>query len=63
MHRVAEQHGFVIANLVQQVLVLLDKGGLLVGIQDRGPAWCLGSSVAKGVIGEAISNSRVSIAK
>ena len=32
MHRIAEQHGFIVANLVQQDLVLLDEGGLPVGV-------------------------------
>jgi hypothetical protein len=33
MHCIAKQHGFIIANLVQQIFVPLDKVGLLVGIQ------------------------------
>jgi hypothetical protein len=33
MHRIAKQHGFIIANLVQQIFVPLDKVGLPVGVQ------------------------------
>jgi hypothetical protein len=33
MHRIAEQHGLIIPNAIQQALVLLDKGSLLVRVQ------------------------------
>jgi hypothetical protein len=39
MHCIAKQHGFIIANLVQQIFVPLDKVGLLVGVRPCG--WTL----------------------
>jgi hypothetical protein len=32
VHRIAKQHGFIIAKLVQQVFVLLDERDLLVRV-------------------------------
>jgi hypothetical protein len=33
MHRIAKQHGFIIANVVRQILVTLDESSLPVRVQ------------------------------